>query len=205
MWCELLQLVDHSEKSTDTADICRFRHVDNCFDLVLIWADSRLIDGLAQELDFLNRELTFLRVQCDILFLESSKHFTEGNRLKQNLPKGVMKVVSKADSYANGTCQKPEFASSFENILASDNCPRVYSTEGISCRSRRTLSFSFVKSTQILTSSFFRTTTMGAHQSVGSSTLTITPVSSIILSAFFVLSISGKATRLGTLIAKGWA
>ena len=87
-----------------------------------------------------------------------------------------MKVVSKADSAANGTCQKPEFATSFENILASDNCPRVYSTEGISCCSRRTLSFSFVKSTQILTSSFFGTTTMGAHQSVGSSTLTITPV-----------------------------
>ena len=37
-----------SEKSTDAADICRFRHVDNGFDLVLIWADSRLIDGLSQ-------------------------------------------------------------------------------------------------------------------------------------------------------------
>ena len=59
----------------------------------------------------------------------------KGNRLKQNLPKGVMKVVSKADSSANGTCQKPEFASNFENILASDNCPSVYPTEGISCRS----------------------------------------------------------------------
>ena len=116
-----------------------------------------------------------------------------------------MKVVSKADSSANGTCQKPEFASNFENILASDNCPRVYSTEGISCRSRRTLSFNFVKSTQILTSSFFGTTTIGAHQSVGCSTLTITPASSILLSSFFVLSISGKATRLGTLLAKGWA
>ena len=69
-----------------------------------------------------------------------------------------MKVVSKADSSANGTCQKPEFASNFENILGSDNYPRVYSTEGISCRSRRTLSFNVVKSTQILTSSFFGTT-----------------------------------------------
>ena len=36
-----------------------------------------LIDGLVQEFDFLNRELTFLRVQCDILFPESSKHFTD--------------------------------------------------------------------------------------------------------------------------------
>ena len=85
-----------------------------------------------------------------------------------------MKVVSKADSSANGTRQKPEFASNFENILASDNCPRVYSTEGNSCRSRRTLSVNFVKSTQNLTSSFFGTTTMGAHQLVGCSTLTIT-------------------------------
>ena len=70
----------------------------------------------------------------------------KGNHLKQNLPKGVMKVVSKEDSSGNGTCQKPEFASNFKNILASDNCPRVCSKEGISCRSHRTLSFNFVKS-----------------------------------------------------------
>ena len=125
----------------------------------------------------------------------------KGNRLKQNISKGVMEVVNKADSSANETCQKPEFASNFENIFASDNCPRVYSTEGISCRSRRTFSFNFVNSTQILTSSYFETTTIGAHQLVGCSTLTITPAYSILLSSFFVLSISGKATRLGTLLA----
>ena len=80
---------------------------------------------------------------ADILLWKCSgaDEMPKGNRLKQNLPKGVMKVVSKADSSANGTFQKPEFAFSLENIPASDNCPRVYSTEGISCRSWRTLCF----------------------------------------------------------------
>ena len=83
---------------------------------------------------------------ADILLWKCSgaNEMPKGNRLKQNLPKGVMKVVSKADSSANGTFQKPEFASSFKNIPASDNCPRVYATEGISCHSWRTLSFNFV-------------------------------------------------------------
>ena len=129
----------------------------------------------------------------------------KGNRLEQNLPKCVKKVVGKADSFAKGTWQNPEFASNFENILASDICPRVHSTEGISCRSRRAVSFNFVKSTQILTSSFFRTTIIGSRQLMGFSTLTITPASSILISSFFVLSINDKGTRLGTLIAKGWA
>ena len=84
-------------------------------------------------------------------WVSGADEMPKGIRLKQNLPKGVIKVVSNADSSANGTCQNPVFASNFENILVSDNCPRLYSTEGISCRSRRTLSFNFVKSTQILT------------------------------------------------------
>ena len=38
-----------------------------------------------------------------------------GRRLKQNLSKGVIKVVSRADSLASGICQKPELASNFVN------------------------------------------------------------------------------------------
>ena len=36
-----------------------------------------------------------------------------GNRLKQNLPNGVMNVVCRADSFASGICENPELASIF--------------------------------------------------------------------------------------------
>ena len=53
-----------------------------------------------------------------------------GKQLKQNLLKGVMNVVRIADSLANLTCQKPELASSFENIFAPPICTSVCSTDG---------------------------------------------------------------------------
>ena len=40
----------------------------------------------------------------------------KGIRLNRNLPNGVMKVVSLDDCSLSSTCQKPEFASSFEKI-----------------------------------------------------------------------------------------
>ena len=99
------------------------------------------------------------------------------------------------DSSANDTCETLEVASNSDNILASDKCLNVYSTKGSSCRSRRTLSFNFVKATHILTSYFFGTTTIiiRAHQSVGCLTVTITLASVSLFMYFFVLSISGKA------------
>ena len=48
-----------------------------------------------------------------------------GNLLKQYLPNGVKKVVKGLDSGSKEICQKPLFASSFENTLAPANCARV--------------------------------------------------------------------------------
>ena len=42
--------------------------------------------------------------------------FPKSRWLKQNLPNGVMKVTRRADSFASGTCQKPEFTSSFVKL-----------------------------------------------------------------------------------------
>jgi len=44
-----------------------------------------------------------------------------GSQLMQNLPNGVMNVVSKAYSFCNAICQNPEFATSLENTFASPN------------------------------------------------------------------------------------
>lgn len=55
--------------------------------------------------------------------------------LKQYLPYGVINVVSRADSLDRGICQNPEFASSFEKILAPSSCPKECSTEGSRCLS----------------------------------------------------------------------
>ena len=49
-----------------------------------------------------------------------------GIMLKANLPCGVMNVVSSFDSSSNGNCQKPLFASSFENTDAFPSFARVF-------------------------------------------------------------------------------
>lgn len=129
-----------------------------------------------------------------------------GRRLKQYLPKGVIKVVSNADSSDSLICQNPELASSLENTFAPPSCANVCSTEGRMCRSLLTLSLSLVRSTQIRTlSAVFGTTTIPAHQSVGSSTFEMTPNSSIRCNSDLTLGSSGIATLLGVESAKGFA
>ena len=71
----------------------------------------------------------------------------KGNRLKQNLPNGVIKVVSREDFSARGICQNPELASSFVNTLAPASCASVCSIAGRGWRSLQTFSFTRVKST----------------------------------------------------------
>ena len=101
-------------------------------------------------------------------------------RLKQNRPNGVMKVVSKADSFDSFICQNPELASSLENTLEPASCARLCSTDGRIRRSLWTFSLSLVRLTQIQTfPSGLGTTTIAAHQSVGSSTREMTPNCSI--------------------------
>ena len=87
-----------------------------------------------------------------------------------------MNVVSNCDSSASGICQKPEFASTLEKMVAPLSCASVSSTGGIGNVSRRTPSFKGLRSTHILTlPDFFGTTTMPAHQGVGSVTFLMTP------------------------------
>jgi hypothetical protein len=69
----------------------------------------------------------------------------------QNLPNGVIKVVSGRDSVAKLVCQNDEFASSLENTTAFARLAKDSSTEGSGKFSRLTDMFSFVKSMQILT------------------------------------------------------
>ena len=45
----------------------------------------------------------------------------KGNLLKQNLPNGVMNVVSSRDSAESGIYQNPELALRREKILAPDS------------------------------------------------------------------------------------
>ena len=64
----------------------------------------------------------------------------KGTLLKQNRPMGVIKVVSRRDSFVRGICQNPELASSLVNTLAPDSWANVSSTLGRGWTSRRTLS-----------------------------------------------------------------
>ena len=74
------------------------------------------------------------------------------------------------------------------------------------CHSRLILSLSLVRSTQIQRLPFgLGTTTIPGHQSVGCSTLVMTPIASILLSSCFTLGIRGNATLLGVESAKGLA
>ena len=120
----------------------------------------------------------------------------KGRRLKQNLPNGVINVVSKEDSCDSSTCQKPEFASSLVKIFAHPICASVCSTDGRICLSRCTLLFNLVWSAQILTFPLaFSTTTIPEHQDVGCSTFSITPNCCILFSTASTLGRSGMAKR----------
>ena len=106
-----------------------------------------------------------------------------------------MKVVSSADSTDSGICQNPKLASSLVKTFAPAICAKICSTAGMGCRSLFTLLLSLVRSTQMRTFPFFLgTTTIPAHQSVGSFTLAITPWSSIRVSSSLTAFINGIGT-----------
>ena len=92
----------------------------------------------------------------------------KGSRWNLYLSNGVMNVVNRDESWDNGTCQKPEFASSLLKSRASLSCAKVSFTDRRICRSLFTEAFNLCKSTQMRTLPFgLGTTTIGAHQSVG--------------------------------------
>ena len=112
-----------------------------------------------------------------------------------------MKVVSKRDCLERGICQNPLLASSFVNTFAPDSCASVSSTLGRGWTSRRTLLFSGLRSTTF--PDFFGTTTIPAHHWVGSSTLDITPIASILASSCATFGLSGRAMLCGVVNANG--
>ena len=118
-----------------------------------------------------------------------------------------MKVVSSADSFDNGICQNPEFASSLEKYRAPAICARVWSMAGNVYRhSSYTLSLSLVRSTQIRTRpSVLGTTTIPTHHSVDVSTGSITPSHCMQSSLSLTAHISGTGTLRGVLSANGCA
>jgi len=125
-----------------------------------------------------------------------------GSLLKQNLPYSVINVVNNLDCLARGICQNPLLASNLLKTLAPASCARVVSMGYIS---HRTLSFSGLRSTQMRTApDSFGTTTIAAHQEVGSSTGEITPRFSIRSSSSFTFILSGMGTFLGKHKANGW-
>lgn len=115
-----------------------------------------------------------------------------------------MNVVSGVDSHASFISQNLEFASSFQDTQEPANLPRVVSANGSGWFSLLKYSFSLLRSTQTLTFPFlFWFTAMGAHQSLGWSTLDMTPVSNILSSSSLLFWYKGKGTFLGTDTWKG--
>lgn len=125
--------------------------------------------------------------------------------VKQYLPNGVMKVVSNALSLSSGICPNPELASRVENTWAPASCARDCSTAERGCLSHLTLLLSWVRSTKMRTFPLpFDTTTIPAHQSVGSLMLVISPSLSILASSSFTGCIRRTTTLRGTVNVKVW-
>ena len=127
-----------------------------------------------------------------------------GNFLKQYRPNGVMNVVRGCDCLASGICQNPLLASSLLKTLAPVSCASVSSTLGKGYTSRRTLSFKGLRSTQIRRVPFaLGTTTIPAHQGVGSSTGDITPSDSIRASSSSTFGCCGSGMWRGAMSEYG--
>ena len=93
----------------------------------------------------------------------------------------MINVVRGLDSLASGICQNPLFASNLLNILAPASLARVSSTLGIGCASLITLVLSGFRSTHIRHApEVLGTTTIPAHQGVGSVISEMTPSLSIL-------------------------
>ena len=101
-------------------------------------------------------------------------------------------------------CQNPLLASNFEKTLAPASWESVSSTFGSGWTSLSTFWLSGLRSTQIRTlPDFLGTTTIPAHHGVGSDTLEITPVFSVLSSSSATLGRRGKGTCCGVKSACG--
>ena len=136
----------------------------------------------------------------DIFFWKNSgaEVIPTGSLLKQDLSNGVIKVVYRADSSKSLICQNPVLASSFVKTVAPVSWANTWSTDGSMCLSLLKFSLSLVRSRHIHSLLFgLGTITIPAHQSVGCSTLAMTPIFFILFSSCFTLGIRGNAILLG--------
>ena len=109
-----------------------------------------------------------------------------------------MKVVNNLLSGSSFTCQKPELASSFENILPSESRLNISFTRGSGYISLSTLLFRLVKSTHILIlPPVFGAMVRPEHHSVGSSTGSTIPLASISSNSAFAFSFKPAAITRG--------
>jgi len=116
-----------------------------------------------------------------------------------------MKVVSSWLSGWSGIWWNPLSHSNLVNTVAPSCWASSWSVVGSGKVSRRSLSFSFVKSTHSRTFTFgFGTATIGAHQSVGVSTGRMISCSSSFFSSSWTF-LSLEEVVYGTEIANGWA
>ena len=132
----------------------------------------------------------------------------EGKSSETKPPKGIMNVVRWDDSGVSGVCKNPELASNFVKIFAKPTVlMSVPQTEaGGVLVVHRTLLFSCVRSTQIITLSCgFGTTTIPEHQSVGYLTGTITPSCLILSNSALNLGKRDTGTWCSAVNAKGFA
>ena len=109
-------------------------------------------------------------------------------------------MVNNLDSLARGICQHPLLASSLLNTVAPDICASVVSTF-IGCTSRNTFSLRGLRSTH---PNCLGTTTIAAHQGVGSSTGEITPKLFIRCNSHCTFNCSGRRMFHEAFKANSW-
>ena len=118
------KLIDHSEKSLQVTNILGCGRSLNGLYLLRVCLYAVFADHVSSKFDFSLETFAILRIKGCTCFIKLFKYclIPKGVRLKQNLPKGVINVVSKAESGSNFCFQNPELQSNlgkYSLILAS--------------------------------------------------------------------------------------
>lgn len=123
-----------------------------------------------------------------------------GSLLNWNLAKGMMNVLSSRDSIVRGICQNPEWASSFVKLRHLSSSPMF----GLLLE-EYDIPFCCVQGCEVYTYSGLLAgllaglgiTTIPEYYSVGSVTLEMTPMSSILWNSVLTASLRGRGTHHG--------
>ena len=128
--------------------------------------------------------------------VSGAENIPKGSLLKQNLPNGIIKVVSNRPSLSNGSWWNPLAAFNFENVFESFNLGDISSKLGSMKCSLCTAELNFFKPTHILTSPFFPYWNNGWAPFRWFDDFSIMSSSSKRWSSFFTLGKIGKGIRL---------